>query len=123
MAGRKSKSRLDELISKLDYTDWFTNALVVNYIRAFPARFDAAGNDERMRQLLTNELDVTLTVYALLVYYVYPKKATFRKSIEANSEFKANFGIVKGWLDANNGRMLTDEFVGKLNSEVEKMRG
>ena len=52
-----------------------------------------------------------LSIYSLLVYYIYPNSKEMQKKIGASKELSENFGQVKQWLDANGGKKAADEFL------------
>ena len=110
--------KLKEMYSQLDLSFWFTNRVAISYISSFPIRAQAASGEQEL-DALQNELDMALTLYSLLVYHTYAKKPEFKKKINSNKELKQNFSLVKNWLDAHEGKRLTEDWIAALKAEIE----
>jgi hypothetical protein len=111
-------SYVREMMSSKDYEMWFSNRLSQKYVGAFPLRYNLAVCDEQ-RQDIAREASSVLSIYSVLVYYVHPNSKEMQKGLEASRELSANFKLVKGWLEANGGKRIADEFL----ENVSRQRG
>ncbi len=115
MAGKKEKDLAGGVASSPDYSYFFSNNLAIYYMSSFPARFSTATNEEEIA-ILSEEFEIAMTVYGLLVYYAYSKRPEVRKAIDSNSEFRTKFGIVKDWMEAHDGKRLIDQWMERMKT-------
>jgi len=103
-------SYVGKIMSGKDYKQWFSSRLSQKYVEALPLRYNLAVCEEQ-RQSIATEASSVLTVYSLLIYYVCPNSREIQEGIGKSKELSENFGRVKGWLDANGGKQIADEFL------------
>ena len=109
-------SYVREIMTGKDYELWFSDRLSQKYVGAFPLRYNLAVCDEQ-RQDIASEASSILTIYSVLVYHVYPNSKEMQDELKASKELSENFGRVKGWLEANEGKKIADEFLTNISMQ------
>lgn len=121
VSSRKPKTSKDSantlsagLLPNADYAQWFSNHLAKEYAGSLPYSFKKVNLGEK-REIYQEALGM-VALYSLLVYRYYPENETFRKEVDSSQELKANFGLIKAWLDKNDGKTIADQFISSLES-------
>lgn len=100
----------EEILKIMKYSDWFSNALAINYVRDLQNRYSSAKSEEEKNALLAESANVA-TVYSVLVYAMYEKSPKFKMEIDGNKEYKANFTHIQNWLNEHRGKEAAESFV------------
>ena len=121
VSSRKPKTSKDSagissagLLPNADYAQWFSNHLAKEYAGNLPYSFKKATLGEK-RGIYQEALGM-VALYSLLVYKYYPEDETFRKEVDSSLELRANFDLIKAWLDKNDGKIIADQFTSSLES-------
>jgi len=97
-----------------DYRVFFTDAACRKY---FPKVWSDLAKTGKTTGSAEGMVTIA-TIYATLVYYIYPNKPEFKEAIEANSELSSNFIMMKRWVDDSGYRKLADRFVDVVGEAV-----
>lgn len=100
----------NEIKQRLGYKDWFSNKIARSYMNSFLRRLPAIKNRTETGEVLA-ELTNAMTVYSLIVYYIYPDSPELRKAIASSKEYGENFRLVSDWLSKNGGQELGKAFL------------
>ena len=107
---------MDDALKSADYKAWFTDEYAKEYLAFLQKGFLHSHIQGRLAIL--DQTSTLLAMYSLIVYKLYPVHDELRNDIESDQQLKANFEMIKGWLDQNGGERIAEETV-KLLEEAE----
>ena len=116
MGGEPISTYVDKIMTAKDYKQWFSDRLSQKYISDLPLRYGMAVCEDQKKNIFV-EAEALLTLYSLLVYYMYPNDGRLKNEIDADLKLSKNFNSVKGWLDANGGKKIADEYMEALSAQ------
>jgi len=108
---------IDVALRHVNYPSWFSDQMAKGYVGTFPARFAVCKNEKEREEVL-QEAQITAALYAVLVYYRYNEREDFRRAIDSNPELSENFRTIKAWLDEREGKAAADEFIELFKKEA-----
>ncbi len=110
---KNGEQSLKQLLKSVDYKSYFTNHISQDYVLSLNKLF-AEGQMAEKKQAL-EQMSSLMTVYSLLVYKIYSINPKFRKEIDSSPELKANFLLIKAYLDSKNGESVADGYITKMD--------
>jgi hypothetical protein len=111
-----SAMSMQEALKSVDYKMWFTDEYAKDYLEMLQKGFLHSHIQGRLSIL--DQTSTLLAMYSILIYKLYPVHDELRNEIESDQQLKANFQMIKGWLDQNDGDRIADETM-KLLEQAE----
>ena len=105
---RKSNASTKGVPWYKNYPRWFSDNLAKKHVAELISRFSTAPPEEKVRIL--KETHNMVVLYSMLIYKHYPTNKDFQAQINSDQELKANFELVKGWLDKHDGAAIADQY-------------
>jgi len=91
----------------------FTDRVAKNYFNSLPFRYIREKDLDKKAQMVAQASSI-IGMLIVLVYNVYPASKEFKEAISADSELYGNFTMIRGWLDAHDGKEKASRILGKL---------
>ncbi len=103
-----------KILDTVNYPFFFSNMAVHGVLPSFPARYLMGDADSK--KAVFEEAEMTIFVYMMLIYKIYPKYEKFRKAIEGSQELSSNFLMVRQWLDSSNAEKMLDQVLEEIGA-------
>ncbi len=99
---------LSQAMNYVDYRLLFTDQFARGYMNSFPERLNKFKSADAKRRI-SNDAENAVLSYSIVIYGLYPRMPELKKQIDSSPELKANFEMVKKWLDENGGEKIAEK--------------